>query len=323
LELLEKANAWFDDAKYPRLTLYFELKMAKLHEYCCNYEKAIHCYNNVANIYRVEKWPVLLKSVLHSLIGSARKGNQPKILVSTLLELLSQQLKPDLEEDLASLFKELFEMIYKENHLNHLRQVVMIETNQTPSFLECFAQMYQNHVIASDPVRFQFSIYPALRLSFPFTFTPARIYVEFSNSIYNFAILHDGSVSQNVKTSTLLDIPNATKVLFSKLTSGIVKSIPKVGDPAEHHNALTYVANLCFTSDMASVYEADFTSDVPEEIYLKNVVCIFESPSWTIGLLFPTECLSRYFDQQRWFSLSENNHHFSHLERHLQPTNIR
>jgi hypothetical protein len=290
-----------------------------------SYENAIHSYNRVANIYRAEKWPVLLKSVLLSLINSARKGNQQKILVSTLLEILSQQLKPDLEEDLYGLFKELFEMIYQVDPIpsSLQREVIMIETNQMPSFLESFAQIYQSQVVVSDPVRFQISVHPALLLSFPFTFTPARILVEFSNSKYNFAILHDENASQTIKTINALDIPNAKKVSFCRLTSGKVKTIPKRDNPAENHDILTYVANLSFSSDTASVYECDFTPDAPEEISLKNVACIFESSSWTIGLIFPKERLSRYFDQQWWFSSSDANHHFIHLERNLQPTNIR
>lgn len=296
--------------------------MAKLHENMKSYDKAIENYNSVANVYRIEKWPVLLKSVLIYMLEAARKGNQSKVLVSTLLEILSSQLKPDLDDEVSSLLTELFQIIYHVTP-DSLKQTVTIDANQTPTFLDSFGQIYQNQVIVSEPIRFQLSIHPAFRISPHIVFTPARIYVEFSNSKHNFTILHDPSATQIIENINPLEIENSTRVAFCKLGSGQRKSIPNTDNPKESQSSMNYFANLSILSDMALVYEASFISDSPEEISMKRITIIFESQIWSIGLIFPKENLSRHFDQQRWFSLSSSGHDFLHLERHLPPTNIR
>ena len=291
------------------------------------YDKAIHFYNNAANIYRIEKWPKLLKCVLINLLDSARKGNQSKVLVCTLFEILSKQLKTDQDSELVKLFDELFQIIYatKTSSENVPRQHVMIETDKTPTFLESFAQMYQSQVIVLDSIKFQLSIHPSIPSFFAYPVKLARIYVEFSKAEYNFTILHDEKASQKTIAINSSEALYSKNIAFCQLALAERKSVPSIDNPYQYQDVLTYLANLNISPDTGLVYEGKLISDTPGEITMTRVVCIFESSSWTVGLIFPKEHLSQqHIDQQRWFSLADHcNNYFSRLERQLPPTNIR
>jgi hypothetical protein len=260
--------------------------------------------------------------VLINLLDSAREGNQSKVVVCTLFEILSKQLKTDQDSELVKLYDELFKIIYatKTSSENVPRQHVMIETDKTPTFLESFAQMYQNQVIVLDSIKFQLSIHPSIPSFFAYPVKLARIYVEFSKAEYNFTILHDEKASQKT-----IAINSSENIAFCQLALAERKSVPSIDNPDQYQDGLAYLANLNISPDTRLVYEGKLISDKPGEISITRVVCVFESSSWTVGLIFPKEHLSQqHIDQQRWFSLADNcNNYFSRLERQLPPTSIR
>ena len=311
LELFTKAYEYFKKSKGQRTTLYLALEIAKLHESMGSHELAIQLLNHICNTYRKEKWSDLLKASLNNLLDAARKSGNWTVVLKTLFEMVSKPLLPAGEKERSSLAEEMMQLLGQTQRPNYLQDIlgklehdhISLDMTLTPSFLGCFVQMKRGQVFVSDSVEYQVTFHPTSTTLPKFSFSLARIHIEFSNPQYNTVISHQETDAADLVIKLKhKDILHAENVEFARF-----------GSPPQLDSASL---DLRFKPAVAKVFEGSVKTLVPEDIEITKVTGVFESPQWTVALDFND--LTRHRDQQRWLSNTEANG-FEHLERRDNP----
>uniref|UniRef100_UPI00358EE0D2 trafficking protein particle complex subunit 11 n=1 Tax=Myxine glutinosa TaxID=7769 RepID=UPI00358EE0D2 len=207
---LSSAVAQFKKYKCPRMKNYLMVQMGE--EYYCakDYTRSLTLFNYVLCEYRVERWWMILTSILSTALKCAFLMAQVQDYITISMELLGRtstlddERKSVIQKNLMKVLMntcpdpepacdeaaiEVAKRLWKEAASLKTNNMITVEMQNYVPFVECKAAFLQESFSVDSPVKLQLS----LRAGCPFPQRYSHLSVTFNNQAYNVYCMVSGS----------------------------------------------------------------------------------------------------------------------------------